>query len=48
MVRLHGLRQVEKWKTEARKPYKWKMSELEELVKFWKERLESIIEQYEK
>ena len=42
MVKLHGLKQVEKWKREAKWVYKWKREELEKLIEEYKIKIKAL------
>jgi len=42
MVRKYGMKQVNQWKREASKPYKWKRSELEEKLSTVKKQLKRL------
>ena len=42
MVKLYGLKQVEAWKRESKKPYRWKRGELEELIEKYKIKLKKL------
>lgn len=42
MIRKYGIKQVQKWKRESKKPYKWKRDELEEKIEKCKKQLKRI------